>query len=662
MKEFHKISWLHQVFIVDNFQVPDKLPENLERNAQLARDLYPDAKYKIWGGEELRYFIGDKLGTEVLTAFDTLAPYSYKCDLARYCLMYVYGGIYFDLAIKLLNPWNIPRRYGVAAFMENYDGMECWVCTQTTPLWSLPGRPEWQIAIDNVVANTQNRFYGPHDHYPTAGALLGRSFAASMALKGQSTEADDQYLGEVRYITPERQPQNVVYVSPDKVLVGQRNKLKAGDVTELGMTGTNNYCDMWRAKQAYGEEDHIWLPSDHNIVIDEVGILTESGIVVAHGEKGRVMYGPFVSLKAGQYKLIFEFDNNTTFKNLLVDISSGYGSDTVAHHEIKKDEKVATHEHAVFFSLERDVRDVEFRVNVFGDFEGTISRICLKKVEEIFWLAKDKDFTVDEVGEKTKQGITIREGQSGRVMYGPFIKLPRGQYKLILGFSENTVFRDLFLDVSTNWGSDVVAEFNRTHHTRNIRDEECFVFKLLNDEDCVEFRMTVYGDFEGTLRDIRLVNMGALLIPYTDPRIQLIDVHRTSGGIVINKSHQGRVVYGPYISLSPGKYEVEAVFSDDSDCRGITLDVCSNSGDLSIEKNTPKDKTKTIKCNFVLSEEVSDVEFRLETKGKYSSTFEYFIISTPDVEGEVNKTPAIPSIINSELDESFLKKIKRKFF
>lgn len=662
MEKFHKVTWLHQVFIVDSFQVPAKLPENLERNAQLACDLYPEAQYKLWGGEELRYFIGKELGEEVLAAFDGLAPYSYKCDLARYCLMYVYGGIYFDLAIKLLNPWNIPQRYGAAAFMENYDGMECWVCTQTSLLWSLPGRPEWKIAIDNIVANTRNRFYGPHDHYPTAGALLGRSFSKAMALKGQTAEADDQFLGEVRYITPERQPQNVVYVSPDKVLVGQRNKLKAGDVTELGMTGTNNYCDMWKAKQAYGEKDHIWLASDSNIVIDEAGILTPSGIVVTRGEKGRVMYGPFVSLNGGQYKLTFEFCDNTTFKNLVIDISSGYGADSVARYEIQHDEETKAHEHTVFFSLERAVRDVEFRVNVFGDFEGTISKICLQNVKEVSWLATDKCFTADEAGQKTDQGIIVHKGQSGRVMYGPFIKLPRGQYKLLLKFSENTIFRDIFLDVATDWGSNVVAEFNRTHHTRNPRNEEAFVFKLLSNEDCVEFRMTVYGDFEGTLHDIRLINMDAIVIPYTDPRIQLIDVKRTREGIIIDKSNSRRVTYGPYITLAPGQYEVEAVFSKKSDCKGMTLEVCSDGGSNAIANQTKKNKGNTLKCIFNLEEETSEIEFRLETDGTSNAILDFFIISPLDRDTGHNNVPAISSVIDNKKKEPTQNEEKSSFF
>ncbi|MFT8973745.1 glycosyltransferase family 32 protein [Zymomonas mobilis] len=532
MKKFHEISWLHQVFIVDNFKIPEKLPEKINKNAEIAKYLYPNAKYKMWGGEELRNFIGEKLGDDVLNAFDTLAPYSYKCDLARYCLMYVYGGIYFDLAIKLLNPWNIPLQYGVAAFMENYDGMECWVCTQTSLLWSLPGRLEWKIAIDNIVSNTRNRFYGPHDHYPTAGALLGRSFSAAMALKGQGYDADDQYLGEVRYITPERQPQNVVYVSPDKILVGQRDKLKAGDVTELGMSGTNNYCDMWKAKQVYGEKDHTWLPSDANIVIDEVGILTSSGVVIKHGQKGRVMYGPFVSLNSGYYKLIFTFCNNTHFKKLLIDISSGYGSECVAYYEIQKEEKANTNKCIVFFKLEESVRDVEFRVSVFGDFEGTI-------------------------------------------------------------------------------------------------------------------------------KHIRLINMKTLTIPYTDTRIKLINVSRTHKGIIINKKNSGRVLYGPYLTLQPGYYEIDAVFSDDSNCQGMTLEICRNGGTDIISSKTVSKKSNQIKFSFFLNDITYDVEFRLENNGKSSSKFESFIIREQgDMSTDISDTTLSRLNLPIKIKDKYFKKIK----
>ena len=69
-------------------------------------------------GMERRAFIRYHLGVDALWAFDYLRPYSYKCDLARFCLLYVEGGIYIDLGVRLMNSWSIPIEYGIGAFRD----------------------------------------------------------------------------------------------------------------------------------------------------------------------------------------------------------------------------------------------------------------------------------------------------------------------------------------------------------------------------------------------------------------------------------------------------------------------------------------------------------------------------------------------------------------
>jgi hypothetical protein len=251
----HIIELAHQVVIVDGLELPEHIPSGMRLNFESVQHLHPEAKYHLWSGKQLRTFIGDSFRPAVLWAFDTLQPYSYKCDLAGYCLLFVRGGMYVDLAVRLLNPWRIPASCGVAAFSEIYPGMKSWTCIQTSFLWSKPGREEWETAIEWVVENCERRYYGPHDHYPTGPALLGRAFAAAMAAKGQSYSADDQWVGEVRYVTPEPHMQNVCFVAPDRTVVGIRTKVTAGELGEMGLNGTNNYCDIWRARQVYGETE-----------------------------------------------------------------------------------------------------------------------------------------------------------------------------------------------------------------------------------------------------------------------------------------------------------------------------------------------------------------------------------------------------------------------
>ena len=502
--EFQKIDWLHQVFIVDDFKTPQKLPGMLENHAQIARDFYPDAKYKLWGGDDLREFIGKELDRDVLWAFDQLKPYSYKCDLARYCLMYVHGGIYFDLAIKMLTPWNVPKSHGVAAFREMYDGMECWALTQTSILWSLPKRREWELVINAIVQNCRDEFYGTHDHYPTAGPLLGKSFAAAMLERENTPQVDDQFLGEVRYLTPERQQQNVVYVSPERTLVAMRNKLNAGDLSELGVTGANNYCKIWKAKKVYSEKEHVWTPLDKSVVIDEVGTLEDGCILVRAGQSGRVTYGPYVDLPPGNYKLTLNFTEDTKYKKVFFDISRGGGRPPVGEYERAYDTVVERDHESVFFSLPEEALSLEFRLSVFGDFEGALRSFVVEDVQQYEWLPENPCIVVDQVGKLLSTGIVVKKGEAGRVFYGPFVDLLKGDYILSLEYDAETSFRKLQVDISSDWAKNNEGLFSIEDSLSTIHEKSEFRFSLPADRKAVEFRLTVFGDFSGCIKKISL--------------------------------------------------------------------------------------------------------------------------------------------------------------
>ena len=58
--------------------------------------LNPEYSIKIFDEFTARKLIQDHFDKKVLLAYDILNPYAYKCDLWRYCVLYIYGGIYLD--------------------------------------------------------------------------------------------------------------------------------------------------------------------------------------------------------------------------------------------------------------------------------------------------------------------------------------------------------------------------------------------------------------------------------------------------------------------------------------------------------------------------------------------------------------------------------------
>jgi Glycosyltransferase sugar-binding region containing DXD motif len=501
--ETHIIERIHQVVIVDGLKLPKHISSAMQLNSESLQQVYPAAKYHLWSGEQLRTFIGDAFRPAVLQAFDTLRPYSYKCDLARFCLLFAQGGMYVDLAVRVLDPWRIPASCGIAAFSEFYPGMKSWTCIQTSVLWAKPGRPEMERAIEWIVGNCEKRYYGPHDHYPTAGALLGRAFAAAMAAKRQNSSADDQWVGEIRYITPEQEMKNVCYIAPDRTSVGIRTKTTAGDLGEIGLSGTNNYCDIWRARQVYGETEHVWKGDDVLLVPENGASRSLTGISIPAGTVGRVMYGPFVNLQAGSYRMRFSFGPNTIFQRLLIDVCSGYATNMVEEFKIDMTEDFPEDHVDVYFTLGHPHKHVEFRMYVFGDFVGELQKVILIPVDERVWDPNHEKLKSIGVA-RTDTGIAIPAGTIGRVVYGPYVDVAPGTYCVTASFSPETRFSRLLLEVCTNCGTEIVETLLLDEPDSENRTEAELLFSTEKELTAAEFRLEVFGDFQGEFRKFTL--------------------------------------------------------------------------------------------------------------------------------------------------------------
>jgi len=67
----------------------------------------PEFKYQFYDDERCRTFIQSHFPEDVLHAYDTFIPGAYKADLWRYCILYIYGGIYVDIKYRCVPPFKL---------------------------------------------------------------------------------------------------------------------------------------------------------------------------------------------------------------------------------------------------------------------------------------------------------------------------------------------------------------------------------------------------------------------------------------------------------------------------------------------------------------------------------------------------------------------------
>lgn len=232
---------ISQIFLSDN---NTELSPFLQHSTGTVKAAFPEASHVIYDNESLRQFIANHYKEEVVQAYDALTPYSYKADLGRFCLLNKLGGWYFDIGVRMANPVEIGPRIKFLAFRDiQRFSFTSWACA-TTVLYSQPDNSALQSAIEMIVANCAERYYGITPLCPTGPTLLGKA----LALNGSQS---DFIYGDYLELTPTHEQKNRAFVLPDGTIMAWSKPSGGGDLTALGARGVNNYNELWAARQVY---------------------------------------------------------------------------------------------------------------------------------------------------------------------------------------------------------------------------------------------------------------------------------------------------------------------------------------------------------------------------------------------------------------------------
>lgn len=329
MSEWHKIEAIHQILLVTNGESPSCLPPQINKSGEMARALYPDATYKLWTGEAIEALLQDHMQPEVIKAYHALRPLAYKADLARYVILYIYGGLYVDLGVLLQRYWHIPIHRKIAACRDLAFVSPSWTAIQNGLIWAKPGRHELRYAIDKIVEHCRNKYYGSNPLCPTGPVVLGHGFVASTLYEGFGVAVSEQDIGSCKAITPEGSVDNLAYFSGEEELIALRAKKVAGDLSHLGIKNGNNYNHLWTTRGVYLEKVESavvahWPASGPDVRATLGETQSSKGIAITTATTGRICFGPYVTLPAGKYILRVYFGGRSKFRRLKLEISVGH--------------------------------------------------------------------------------------------------------------------------------------------------------------------------------------------------------------------------------------------------------------------------------------------------------------------------------------------------
>lgn len=150
-----------------------ELPPKMKENYDLLVETNPEFTHYLFDENDCREFIKNNFDNQVLYAYNSLIPCSYKSDLWRYCVLYKTGGIYMDIKYKCVNGFKLVALTEDEFFVRDrpyHMSYNALICVK-------PGNEILLKCINNIVENVNKKYYGPNSLSPTGPALLGSFFS-----------------------------------------------------------------------------------------------------------------------------------------------------------------------------------------------------------------------------------------------------------------------------------------------------------------------------------------------------------------------------------------------------------------------------------------------------------------------------------------------------
>ena len=229
------------------------LPPMVQENIDSLKSNHPGLEHKLFTQRDAVALMEGRFSSEVLEAFHAMRPFAYQADLARYCILHEFGGLYADLAYFFVRPLDLSADRAIV-FRGNLVSSP-WD-TSNGLIYAPPRHKALARAIEMICANVKRRYYGLTPLCPTGPALFGKALA-------QTCEAEELITGAAQLLSRDglKQLAPEVAVPPDKsihcqfvqgaLVAVKRKPLLSPGLSGLGITTGNSYRDLWNDREVY---------------------------------------------------------------------------------------------------------------------------------------------------------------------------------------------------------------------------------------------------------------------------------------------------------------------------------------------------------------------------------------------------------------------------
>ena len=229
------------------------LPPIVEDNVESLKRKHSELEHRLFLQDDVIELLQAKFPGHVLEAYLALKPYAYRADLARYCILHEFGGLYADLSYFFVGQVPMPEDQ-LVVFRGNL--MSSPWDTSNAIIYAPAKHKAFERAIELVCANVKRRYYGLTALCPTGPALFGKALAMTCEAEELLTGTASLLKAEpVEQIVPNlRFPKNALvhcqFLKRTMIAVKRKGVLSSG-LIELGVTTGNAYRELWDNRQVY---------------------------------------------------------------------------------------------------------------------------------------------------------------------------------------------------------------------------------------------------------------------------------------------------------------------------------------------------------------------------------------------------------------------------
>jgi mannosyltransferase OCH1-like enzyme len=203
---------------------------------------FGEDNYRLWDLEKASDFLSTHYSKDVVHAFESLRAFAHKANIVRYCLINTFGGIYADVSVSGMKTFSTEGR-NMVIFRDGNSDRTSWKVGNSF-FYSKPDNPILSEAIEQIVSNVRNKYYGHDPHFIGGPSVFGRAIAK------YGTEVD-LLVGQYWWFRYRKNK----YVLPGGQVVARHKRGGAYKGGASGILGGNNYNEMWASRTVYGENN-----------------------------------------------------------------------------------------------------------------------------------------------------------------------------------------------------------------------------------------------------------------------------------------------------------------------------------------------------------------------------------------------------------------------